>query len=145
MSVEREIRELIAQQSGVPLLRIHRDSRIAEDLGVSGTDAVDLFSRISGRYKVDLTLLWKRWDRHFLAGGIAVRGYVLIFAILAATAFLAFWLGDTLHLGDAGAILLWAMFAAMALAPLRHALPRRKPVPIRVQEITEAVARGRWQ
>ena len=145
MTVEREIRELIAEQSGMPLIRIHRDSRITEDLGISGDDAVTLFSRISGRYRVDLTTLWKRWDRHFLLNALSLRTIAAMAAILLVCAWVANWIGKAMYLPASGIFLLALLLTALTWLPLRRALPLRKPVPIRVRDIVQAVERGRWE
>ncbi|WP_109809406.1 acyl carrier protein [Sphingosinithalassobacter portus] len=144
MSVEREIRELIAEQSGMPLIRIHRDSRIAEDLGISGDDAVTLFSRISGRYRVDLTALWKRWDRHFLINALSIRTIVAMAVVLLIATLIAKWVGGVMYLPASGIFLLALLLAALIWLPLRRTLPLRKPVPIRVRDIVQAVERGNW-
>jgi hypothetical protein len=61
------VRQLVAAERGMVLEDIAIDSRLLEDLGMEGDDAVKFFRRFAREFGVDLAGM--RWRRHFSAEG----------------------------------------------------------------------------
>lgn len=63
VSTEREIMVWLTEQEGLSPEKVHLGTRLGEDLGMDGDDAVEFFERFSRRYAVEMSPI--RWDEHF--------------------------------------------------------------------------------
>ena len=59
------VRQLVAAERGMAIERIPLDSKLLEDLGMEGDDAVEFFRRFAREFDVDLSGM--RWRRYFSA------------------------------------------------------------------------------
>jgi acyl carrier protein len=56
-NIEHEVTHMLAHERGLPLERITPSSRLREDLGMDGDDAVEFFVELNQRFGTDLTAL----------------------------------------------------------------------------------------
>lgn len=49
------IRELVSEMAGVPVSKIHPDTRLEEDLGMTGIDSADFLEAFAKEFDIDLT------------------------------------------------------------------------------------------
>jgi hypothetical protein len=63
MEAAQAVMRFIQDATGTQDLALTPATRLEEDLGVTGNDAVRLLQDLAARYHVDLAHL--RWDRHF--------------------------------------------------------------------------------
>ena len=61
--LDNRIHSLVAEVRGELPRNLTPDTRLAEDLGMDGLDAVEFFEKFQAMFQVDLTAM--RWDRHF--------------------------------------------------------------------------------
>ena len=115
-------------------------SRVFEDLGVDGQDAVIFFQAFAEEFNVDLTILWDHWEQHFAPEGgpgwaFAVGCFACFLigaAIRQVLSLLPFW--------AYGSIL-----CALWVWPLRcWPFTEERSIPITVQELMDAAKEGRW-
>lgn len=141
--VEHQVTQMLARERGLSVERITPSSRLREDLGMDGDDAVEFFVELNQRFGTDLTALQENWQRYFSPEGLSLWNAAIVVPFAAAG-------------GVAGAALHWPKWAAvlMALAFVIAAywglskLPRRKSarsvVAITVAELIAAVKAGAW-
>lgn len=72
--LEKEVFELIASKTGCKIDKLTLDSRINQDLGVDGADAIELMDAIQEKFHVDMADL--AFSRHF-----GPEGFDLIYLI----------------------------------------------------------------
>jgi len=115
------------------------ESRIAEDLGVDGEDAVEFFKDFGKRFNVDFADLRIRWNQHFAPEGSGSFGYIVVLC-LGVTA--GFWLHDLF-----GLIPPWGWGIALIVAAIlihRRWFAKDKMLPISVGDLVESARLGRW-
>jgi acyl carrier protein len=133
-----------AQQRGVAVEKIDLLSRLVEDLGLHGDDAIEFFDAFSREFDVNLDALHgKRWKHHFgpeaqPAGPPLVAIFVLLTLFVTAS-IIGGYLGWT-WLWFLAFVATW-LFGSKAW-PLRLLVP--DTVPITVQDLVDAAAAGRW-
>lgn len=130
-----------AKELGLKPGRVQPSSRISEDLGADGDDAVEFFRAFERDFDVNLEPLYRGWDRHFRPEG---SGPSLGFLVIAgASAFT----GDLLH--KAVAILPgWAWMISLTGGSLwvwnRFFTQPRCTTPITVHDLVEAATKREW-
>jgi len=124
VSIDQEIRALAAEQSGTRFEWVRGDSRLVEDLGIEGDAAVALFTRIAGKYRTDLTALWRRWDRHFIGSRLPFWAIPAWIAAVAVAWLVAGWMHDLLYLTTLQFWVTAALLGGAAIWGVRRALPR---------------------
>ncbi len=141
-AVEAEVVELLAQQLGIPTSRISRTSRLLEDLGVDGDDAVELVDAFAGRFSPDLESLERHWSRHFGPEGWSWPDRRLNYATLAGLALCASaaaGLAPGLTF-SAGVVVILGTLVVGVIAG-RRAPPM---LPVTVGDLIEAAEAGVW-
>ena len=139
-NLEAEIIDLLVEERGLPREHIQPASRLLQDLGMDGDDAVDFFEIIHKRFGTDLTRLQENWSDHFGPEGVScwnaliILPAALIGGLFAGGADLStFW----------GILVTVALLAAWVWAMRRWGPPDRM-VPITVRDVTAAVEAGEW-
>lgn len=139
--IEQSILAFVARETGRNPKRLALNSRLAQDIGVVGDDAVELFEKFGEKYGVDLTALFQNWDHHFLPEGSRPGIGCMIAAGAAAI------LVDLLHRAYPP-IPAWAWMIALPIACLFvHAKFFAEPddcVPITIQELVDAAISRTW-
>ena len=133
--LERQVVAMLARDLGLPIARIRPSSRLLDDLGMEGDDAVAFFIDLKKTFGTDLSLLERHWPRHFspegLHPGIAL---VIVPCVIAATmivglAGLPKWTGVVL-----------AILLIVATIKALNRIPRKSPyLPITVADVVGAV------
>ncbi len=66
-TLEKAVREFVAQERGMKLAEIRLDLALMRDLEMDGDDAVEFFEMYAEQFKVNLDGI--RWDCHFGSEG----------------------------------------------------------------------------
>ena len=69
-ALEEDIIAFVVGQTGMKRNSVHLSSRLAQDIGMDGDDAVEFFEKFGEQFHVDLTALSDQWDDHFGGEGI---------------------------------------------------------------------------
>lgn len=135
-----ELVEMLAKERGLAPAKIDVSSRLLQDLGMDGDDAVDFFISVQERFGTDLTALHERWSDHFGPEGFSCwNGLVIIPA--AVIGGVAAVLAD---LGPAGGVVITAALLALWLWVMKNWGPPDKTQPITVGQVIAAVEAGAW-
>lgn len=141
--VEYEVTSMLARERGLPVKRIAPSSRLREDLGMDGDDAVDFFTEINQRFGTDLSTLQANWQQFFSPEGLSLWNAAVVVPFAAAGGVT----GAALHWPKWAAALLALAFVIAAYWGLSK-LPRRKSAKseaaITVTELIAAVKAGAW-
>lgn len=141
-SLEDRVLQFTAKRIPDAASRVSLDSRLVEDLGLDGEDAIEFFEAYDDEFEVDLSVLIEQnWKRHFgSVGGVhwsIVAGFFVCFLISEGLARLLKsvpqWL---LYLGI---ILVW--WGVLQFWP---ANTKKELVPITVRDLLEAAQAKRW-
>jgi hypothetical protein len=68
--LEQDIVVFIADETGTRKDRVRLSSRLAQDIGMDGDDAVEFFEKFGEKFHVDLTTLSDHWYDHFRSEGL---------------------------------------------------------------------------
>jgi hypothetical protein len=79
--LEARIVTLLVEETGTRKERVRMCSRLREDIGMDGDDAVEFFEKFGDRFNVDLTDLHDRWGQHFSPEGLFTGGVPGYFAV----------------------------------------------------------------
>ena len=63
--LEENIIALIVGETGMKRNSVQRSSRLGQDIGMDGDDAVEFFEKFGEKFHVDLTALSDQWENHF--------------------------------------------------------------------------------
>jgi hypothetical protein len=66
--LEEQITAFIVEETGRKRKRVLLASRLAQDIGMDGDDAVEFFKKFGEKFHVDLTALYGHWGAALLAG-----------------------------------------------------------------------------
>jgi hypothetical protein len=87
-----EIIERVSEQTGVKPERLHASTRLLQDIGMDGDDAVEFFEDFGERYGVDLSPLYANWGRHFGPEGFGTpKTFFVLLILMFAPVFLLFF------------------------------------------------------
>jgi acyl carrier protein len=139
-SLEDELIGLVAMELGVRRENIAPSSRLLQDLGLDGDDAVEFFAVFERRYGADLSGLYGHWDRHFGPEGFGGPLTLLVMLVVLALPFLALPFGISplwVLGGEFVALLLW-------MWPLRQWLIKDETLPVTVEHLMIAAQTKRW-
>ena len=135
-----EVMEMLAQDRGLPPNQIEPSSRLLQDLGMDGDDAVDFFSSLEDRFGTDLSALQERWSEHFGPEGFScLNGLVFLPAAVIG--------GVVAGLLNQGAVAGFAIFVAVLplwFWAMNKWGPPDRMKPITVAEVIAAVEAGAW-
>jgi acyl carrier protein len=139
-SIDHQLIGLISEQIGVPRGKITPSSRLLQDLGMDGDDAVEFFADFAERYGADLTPLYTHWDKHFGPEGLVGPTSFAVMLVLVALPFLA------LPFGVSPLWVMGAEFVALVLWmwPLRQWLIKDETVPVTVEHLLITARTKRW-
>lgn len=142
--LELRVLAFTARQRGIAEEKVDLLSRLREDLGLDGEDAVVFFEAFSQEFNVNLDALrGKRWKRHFAparhpAAGARVAAFILLTLFLTASILSGYFGWTSLWFLVLAAI--W-LFGSQAW-PISWLWPAT--IPITVQDLVDAAAAGRW-
>jgi len=140
--LEEQVIALVAEELEVPVSKLTPSSRLLEDLGMDGDDAVEFFQAFEERFSPELEPLYRHWAKHFGPEGWGWSDYQLNWAALAALGVLGAGLVGVLPIwssGVGGAGLL-ATFVLGWLSERKN----RPHVPITVRDLIEAAVTKHW-
>jgi acyl carrier protein len=138
--VEAEVIDLLAEERGLLRDNILLNSRLLQDLGMDGDDAIDFFLEINKRFGTDLAPLYERWTDHFGPEGVSC--WISLLAIPATA--LGVFAAASLDLSNWWAGGLALTFLGLLLWAFNKRGPRDHMVPITVGSVIEAVEAGEW-
>lgn len=141
-SLETQVFGFVADQWRTKREKLSPSTRLAQDLGMEGDDAVEFFTEFGKRFGVDLDELHTRWGQHFSHEGSGTfTGIVVVVLCVSA----GFWLHDTVGILPAWA---WgiSLIVTVTLVPFlvqRHR-GRAMKIPITIADLIDAAQSGRW-
>jgi acyl carrier protein len=141
--LEQRIIGMLADERGIKPHRILLSSRLVQDLGMDGDDAVEFFGHFGKALNVELAELHSHWDEHFgPEGGGPSLGYMGV--IGAAVVF-----GDLLHrvlpwLHAWASMLVLLIVFGWVFNRLFPAPEGRMTTPVTVGDLVDAAREGRW-
>lgn len=135
-----EVLTMLAKERGLPLDKISPSSRLLQDLGMDGDDAVDFFISVQQRFGTDLTALQARWGDHFGPEGFSLwYGLVIVIAgIIGGGA------AGLLNLGIWGGLVITVALLALSLWLMKKWGPEDRTIPVTVSDVIAAVKAGKW-
>ncbi|QIK95895.1 DUF1493 family protein [Sphingomonas sp. HDW15A] len=77
-----QIVERVSEQTGVKPEKLDASTRLLQDIGMDGDDAVEFFEDFEERYGVDLSPLYANWGRHFGPEGFGTPKTFVVLLIL---------------------------------------------------------------
>ncbi|WP_165184083.1 acyl carrier protein [Caulobacter soli] len=92
--LHEQVIALLAEERGLSVSEIDLNSRLLEDLGMDGDDAVEFFDLYEKRFAVDLKPLWGHWRKHFGPEGLGWSDYrfnLAAFACICCMAAGLYW------------------------------------------------------
>ena len=135
-----DVLTMLAKERGLPLNKIEPSSRLLQDLGMDGDDAVDFFISLQERFGTDLTSLQESWSEHFGPEGFSLWNGLVIIPVALAAGLAAGYL----EIGALGGILIAIGLLATWLWVMRRFGPPDKMRPVTVAQVIEAVEAGSW-
>jgi hypothetical protein len=132
-SVQAQVVDLIASQSGAASDTIRTTDRLVDDLGMSANDADALFKQVRQRFGTDLRPLYRRWNHYFSPRLTPGCAFVLFFVVLASP--LALFMMP---------LVLLAAIAVTLLFWLASLWWRSRRLPVTVGDVVAAVEAGAW-
>lgn len=113
-------------------------TRLAQDLGMDGDDAIEFFEKFAAEFKVDLHDLRVHWNQHFAPEGSLSLG-AMVAIVLCITA--GFWLRDRVDILPAWA---WGISLIAIVGLIHYWLTKDKMSPVTLGDLAESVRLGRW-
>jgi len=152
--LELEVRRLISKERGMSIERISATSRLGDDLGMDGDDAVEFFQAYERAFRVDISALRAEWSAYFGPEGGASPVVLLVFAPGAIVAMTSIFiiesttgiqLSSWLKVSVVTALTMFLSFAwsRWTFWPLNRLFPSRLK-QITVADLIEAARRGTW-
>jgi acyl carrier protein len=114
------------------------DTRLAQDLGMDGEDAVEFFGEFQQDFGVDLADLHMHWDQHFSPEGTLSLGAMAAIA-LSITA--GFGLRQAFGILPAWA---WGLILIAIAALIHQRFAKDDRMPVTLGDLAESVRVGRW-
>lgn len=139
--MQSQVIDLVAQERGLPRDKVHLSSRLLQDLGMDGDDAVDFFNSVHERFGTDLTHLYELWGDYFGPEGFSCWNGLVIMpaAVIGGVAAGLLGLGALAGFGITIALLVLWFWTMKKWGP-----PDRMKT-ITVAEVVDAVETGAWQ
>lgn len=137
-SLEAQVIQLLAEAAGVNPEKVSLTTRLLDDLGMDGDDAVDFFNRVHELFGTDLTNLYSRWREHFGPEGLSCAAGLVFIPAAAIGGVVASIAGPVAGTATAVASLVASIWALPKLG-LAEAM-----TPITVAEVVSAVEAGSW-
>ena len=137
-SLEAQVIQLVAEAADVKPERVHPGTRLLDDLGIDGDDAVEFFNRVHDRFGTDLTNLHTRWREHFSPEGLPCAAGLIVIPIAVVAGVVGSMAGPI-----AGTVTAVILFVASVWAIPKLGLAEAS-TPITVGEVVAAVEAGSW-
>lgn len=137
--IEREIVEMVIQETGAHHTQVKLETRLLHDLGMDGDDAVEFFEAIHERYGTDISALDTQWHLYFGGEAGCLAGISIVPGMLIGGA-LGLWLGWPVW---ATAILAGVIGIAL-IVPIAKLQGPPKQKPVTVAAVAAAVEAGAW-
>jgi acyl carrier protein len=135
-----ELLEMLAKDRGLAPAKIDASSRLLQDLGMDGDDAVDFFLSLQERFGTDLTALQGRWSDHFGPEGFSCWNGLIIMPAAVIGGVSAGLFG----LGAVGGIIITVALLALWLWMMKTWGSPDRLQPITVAQVIAAVEAGAW-
>ena len=135
-----QIIEYVAEQTGIKPEKLTATTRLLQDAGVDGDDAVEFFIDFEKRYGTDLSPLYAHWDRHFGPEGFGTPMSFLIMLVLLVAPIALIPFGVSPIWG-------WAVEVVGALIwlwPLRQWPLKDSTIAVTVRDLALAAETKRW-
>ena len=138
--IASEVVEMLAQERGLSPAKLNESSRLLQDLGMDGDDAVDFFTALQERFGTDLSALHEGWSDHFGPEGFSCWNGLVIMpaAVIGGVA------AALLNLGEVGGIAITVALLVLWLWVVKTWGPSDKTEPITVEQVIAAVEAGAW-
>lgn len=138
------ITELLREEHGIPLAKLHPSARLGQDLGVDGDDASDLLHRLHERFGTDFSALDEQWTQFFNHEGVSFRSTLIALALMIPSAALTVWIAVRLDLsttvgGGLGAAVFFASWIVLGWL-----LPGKPTRPVTIAGLAEVIRVGAW-
>jgi hypothetical protein len=135
-----EIIEHVAEQTGIKPEKLGVTTRLLQDAGMDGDDAVEFFTDFEKRYEADLTPLYAHWDRHFGPEGFGSPMSIMVMLVL---------LFAPIILGPFGVSPMWGWSVELAgvliwLWSLRQWPLKDNTIAVTVADLALAAESKRW-
>ncbi len=138
------ITELLREEHGIPLAKLHPSARLAHDLGVDGDDASDLFQRLHERFGTDFSALNEQWTQFFNHEGASPRSILIALALMIPSTALTVWIAVGLDLStNVGGVLGVVVFFASWIV-LGRRLPGKPKRPVTIEGLADVIRVGAW-
>ncbi len=135
-----EVVEMLANERGVSPAKIDATSRLLQDLGMDGDDAVDFFISLQERFGTDLTTLHERWSDHFGPEGFSCWNGLVIMPAAVIGGVTA----GLLDLGTTAGITIAVTLLGLWIWVMKTWGPPDTLQPITVAQVIAAVEVGDW-
>ncbi|MFD0850427.1 hypothetical protein [Sphingosinicella xenopeptidilytica] len=135
-----EVVGMLVEERGLSPTKIKPSSRLVQDLGMDGDDAVDFFVSLQERFGTDLSALYERWSDHFGPEGFSGWNGVVIIPAAVAGGVAA----SLLDLGELTGIAITVGLLALWVWAMKTWGHPNKMQPITVAEVIAAVEAGVW-
>jgi hypothetical protein len=138
------ITDLLREEHGIPLAKLHPSARLGHDLGVDGDDASDLLQRLHERFGTDFSALDEQWTEFFNHEGSSPRSILIAFALLIPSTALTVWIAAVFALSTnmGGAVGVVVFFASWFV--LSRVLPNKPKRPVTIGGLADVVRTGAW-
>jgi hypothetical protein len=140
VSLEESILTFVRDHRPIP--RRHKlslETRIAQDIGMDGDDAVEFFEDFGKKFNIDFADLHIRWDQHFAPEGGGSPGTIVVLFICVIA---GFWLHDLF-----GLLPSWGWGIALigaAILIYQRWFAKKTMLPITVGDLVESARSGQW-
>ena len=141
---EKAVIEILHYEQGVPREKLKPEASIADDLGVDGDDASELFTRLHEIYGTDFQALSDQWTAFFNNEGMSGRGCFLGLILFVPAIAFSVWLAVTFDLGQHWAGVVTASVFALLWVALARLLPGESKRPVTIAGLAKIVSKGRW-
>lgn len=135
-----EIIGRVAEQTGIKPEKLNAKTRLLQDTGMDGDDAVEFFTDFEKRYEADLAPLYAHWNRHFGPEGFETPTSILVMLVLIFAPIILIPLGVSPLWGwgvELVGLLVW-------LWPLRQWPLKDNTIAVTVRDLASAAETKRW-
>jgi hypothetical protein len=136
--LEAQVRDYIAAMAEVKPEKVQLATRLLDDLGIDGDDAVELFKGLHERFGTDFAPLYERWGDHFGPEDIGCATALVFLPGLGVGGIIGTNFGALPGIAVAAALVALSLW----LAPKLGLGPDIKPIT--VAEVIEAVKTRSW-
>jgi hypothetical protein len=144
-AIEERVFLFVARERSVKRAKLSLSSRLNQDLGMDGDDAVEFFEKFRREFQVDFDELTERWSEFFGSEGVSlVVGLAGIACLVGCVAIAAL----LYRLIDFLPLLAWEMVTVgcFLVAMFYWASRRKSPLrEITISDLIDAARAGKWE